>query len=482
MKMKKIKYIFAMLALVMAVGSCDKYLQEAAAPLDRPGGDDFYDTPEKVKSGVLGLLNQLYSIYDRVQQPQVYLNVSDDGQFNENEDALGNFSLTRTGAPQDIWARNFTLVSRANIMIASIERGFPDYDSDPLIARFMGDARAMRAWAYMNLVVGFGDLPKMTEQLTDFEEAVSISRSPASEIWDEIIIPDLEYARDHCYTRSQIEELNEIGMFTKGAARLYLAEAYLFSGMNSQAEAEAEAVISSGEYTWVDSFEDLFGGTDNHSASIFEIQFKYPDQINQYIRFLPFSLQQAAGFNLPQTITRPTQHLVDTMLATGEDAVRYFATCDTGMFDVIDSVYVRTNYWRKYHDETQKGTDITNGWNVNLLRLADAYHLAAEAEVQQGKIADAFTHLNMTRGRAQVTLYDPAGVTQDEALGMYLHERRMEFAGEFKRWRDLRRTGTALEHIGAHLGREIESFRLIWPIPESEIALNPDGMIQNPGY
>ena len=58
----------------------------------------------------------------------------------------------------------------------------------------------------------------------------------------------------------------------------------------------------------------------------------------------------------------------------------------------------------------------------------------------------------------------------------------MEFAGEFKRWRDLRRTGTALDYIGAHLGREIEAFRLIWPIPESEIALNPDGMIQNPGY
>ena len=67
-------------------------------------------------------------------------------------------------------------------------------------------------------------------------------------------------------------------------------------------------------------------------------------------------------------------------------------------------------------------------------------------------------------------------------MDLYLHERRMEFAGEYRRFSDLKRTGKALEVMGDYLGRTIEEYRLVFPIPEGEIALNPDGMIQNPGY
>lgn len=480
--MKNIKYIIGLILMVFALGACEDYLKEAALPIDRPGGDDFYDTPEKVKSGVIGCMNQMYSIYDRTQQPKVYLNVTDDGKYNENEDALGNWSLQRNNSPENIWARNFTLVSRTNILIASIEKGFPDYINDSEIARYMGDAKMLRAWAYMNLVVCFGDLPKLTEQLNNFEESVDVSRRPADEIWTDIILPDLEFAAANCWKRSEIEARGELGMITQGAAKLYLAEAYLFRGMYEQAEAQAEGVISSGEYAWIDDYASLFGGNDNHSASIFELQHKYPDQINYYTRMLPFALQQASGMQLPQTITRPTDSLVFTMLESGED-VRYTATCDTGMFDNIDSVYVRCNYWKKYFDTSVQGTDMTSGWNVNFLRLADAYHLAAEAEVQQDKFSEAVVHLNMTRERAQVPLYDVADFTdKNTALDLYLHERRMEFAGEFKRWRDLKRTGKAIEVISAYLGRQVEEFRLVWPIPSSEIAINPEGMVQNPGY
>ncbi len=490
--MKSIKYILTIFFGVLVLVSCEEYLKDAAVPLDRPGGDDFYDTPEKVKAGVIGLMNQLYTVYERSDGahnvPIVFLNRSDDGMRDANEDAYGDWNLTRSNSPTGLWNNNFEMVSRCNILISSITKGFPDYDDDPVLARYMGDARALRGYAYMNLVFSFGDLPKLTEQLSDFEEAVTVTRSPASEIWSEIILPDLEYARTHCYTRSQIEELSELGMFTKAAARLYLAQAYLFNGRYAEAEAEAEAVIASGEYTWIDNFEDVFHGmdatvnNDNHSASILEIQHKYPDRPNYYVRWLPFALQQAAQMNLPTTATRPTDSLLFTMLESGED-VRYWVTGDTGMFDAVDSVYIRCNYWRKTHDANVKGTDMTGEFNLILLRLADAYHLAAEAEVQQGKYSEAVAHLNKTRERAGVPIYDVSQFTDaSTAMDLYLHERRMEFAGEFKRLPDLLRTGKCLERMSVHTGRQLESFRLVMPIPESEIALNPGGMIQNPGY
>ena len=90
--------------------------------------------------------------------------------------------------------------------------------------------------------------------------------------------------------------------------------------------------------------------------------------------------------------------------------------------------------------------------------------------------------------RANMQLYDPSGVSQSDALKMYLHERRMEFAGEAKRWRDLLRTNTVDEYINNYLENwhgaiePIDDFQKLYPIPQGEIDANPGGIQQNEGY
>ncbi|WP_262892305.1 RagB/SusD family nutrient uptake outer membrane protein [Parapedobacter defluvii] len=75
-----------------------------------------------------------------------------------------------------------------------------------------------------------------------------------------------------------------------------------------------------------------------------------------------------------------------------------------------------------------------------------------------------------------------------------LHERRVELAFENHRWTDLIRTGQALEVINAFGDRikeeqpflasdayVIDEHHLLFPIPQSEVDINPQ-IIQNPGY
>ena len=67
-------------------------------------------------------------------------------------------------------------------------------------------------------------------------------------------------------------------------------------------------------------------------------------------------------------------------------------------------------------------------------------------------------------------------------------ERRMELAFEGHRWFDLLRTGKAIEVMNAQTGGSgnnlnynLEPHRLLMPVPQNQIDLNPR-LTQNPGY
>ncbi|WP_243770770.1 RagB/SusD family nutrient uptake outer membrane protein [Mucilaginibacter rubeus] len=75
------------------------------------------------------------------------------------------------------------------------------------------------------------------------------------------------------------------------------------------------------------------------------------------------------------------------------------------------------------------------------------------------------------------------------------HERRVELAFENHRWNDLVRTGKAVDVMnafGAVLKTQVNYLtpdtynvianKLLYPIPQPEIDLNPGQMTQNPGY
>jgi len=86
-------------------------------------------------------------------------------------------------------------------------------------------------------------------------------------------------------------------------------------------------------------------------------------------------------------------------------------------------------------------------------------------------VLDAF---NAVRTRAG--LEEVGNVTTE----MLFEERRAEFAFENQRWFDLLRTGNVKEIMQVH-GKQFQDFSVLFPIPASEIAINPN-LTQNTGY
>ncbi|MBG6235576.1 hypothetical protein IWX76_002144 [Pedobacter sp. CAN_A7] len=158
-------------------------------------------------------------------------------------------------------------------------------------------------------------------------------------------------------------------------------------------------------------------------------------------------------------------------------------------------------YWRKYFDPIAL-TSFTSGSNIHLIRYAEVLLNYAEAKQAMGQM-DATVWNNTIR-----LLRQRAGFTVTEALNfpasadmttIIRRERRAELAMEGLRTDDIRRWKIAESVLngyahGAKFGdaaidngyirvqrRTFGAKDYLWPIPSSEIGLNPN-LTQNPGY
>lgn len=120
-------------------------------------------------------------------------------------------------------------------------------------------------------------------------------------------------------------------------------------------------------------------------------------------------------------------------------------------------------------------------------RLGETYLIAAEAYLKAGQPATGLARLNEVRRRAGVANATVAQFTIDYILD----ERGRELLGEYKRWFDLKRTGTLIARASQYNytikaanfnGNDGEN-KILRPIPQSALDLNPNkDFPQNPGY
>ena len=118
-------------------------------------------------------------------------------------------------------------------------------------------------------------------------------------------------------------------------------------------------------------------------------------------------------------------------------------------------------------------------------RYADVLLMYAEAlnQVNSGPNATAYSMINSVRSRAGLPALTPGLSQGDFALALE-RERRSELAFEGHRWFDLLRTGRALTVMNNHFRGSVtvQAFRLLYPLPQTAVSVNPDRIKQNPGY
>ena len=145
---------------------------------------------------------------------------------------------------------------------------------------------------------------------------------------------------------------------------------------------------------------------------------------------------------------------------------------------------------KKFKDSTRPTfNEAQSARDAFVMRLAEMYMIAAEAEFNIGKLDSAAYYVNVIRTRAALPgrVANMQVLPSQITLDFLLDERAREFAGEQLRWFDLKRTGKLLDRVKAmnpDAAGFIQAFHSVRPIPQAQIdaVTNKDEFKQNPGY
>ncbi|UEG54154.1 RagB/SusD family nutrient uptake outer membrane protein [Mucilaginibacter daejeonensis] len=152
----------------------------------------------------------------------------------------------------------------------------------------------------------------------------------------------------------------------------------------------------------------------------------------------------------------------------------------------------------KFIDLTRTDVNAQPGFNdIMVIRLAEMYLIAAEAEFQLGNFGAAATQLNVLRTRAAIkvpvdrtaAMQTTAAEVQAGGINFILDERARELCGEHLRWYDLKRTLNG-DQFAARIKAanpditDVQPYHRLRPVPQVEINALTNGAEfgQNPGY
>jgi len=504
--MKKIAMASALLTLI-AVTSCNKDFIDLK-PKSSYTDEAFYKTEAQFKAAVVAayaplrdvLVNDYFTSEMHSDNTGYQPILSNRGTGYVDRENISDFTNTSTNAyTAAAWHHSYTGISRCNIIIGKLPAAdIPEASKTNLD----GQVKFLRALNYFKLVRLYGPLPLLVTEVAKTSDAF-IPRSSVEDVYARIIAD----AKD-AINELPAPKFPQTGVATKGAATMLLAEVYATQKKWSDAEILLKDLLTMG-YSLYANYDDVFlPANKNGKESIFEIQFlggtvtgSTPNPLS--FHFIPRSTNTKllTGITINNTSTggwnTPTQNLIDDFEPNDKRldasigiAEGTYNASDYFTYSAVKSIigYIPTPgkvgvpYIKKYlHSPLPNTTGSSD--NFPVYRYADALLLLAEVlNEQPGKSPEALTYLNMVRDRAfganvsTITTADPVALRE-----IIYHERRVELAFENHRWEDLLRTGRAISVLNA-FGITIDNHNLLFPVPNSEIGVNPQLLPQNPGY
>ena len=484
--MKNIAYL---LITTLLLTSCEKVLIEKPKAL---AVETFYNTAGEVEAAVNAAYAQLRAPNGISGQLGAQLEAYTDYSYGRGSyQILSDFQgLNSTNIPRtdDAWRLFYLGIRNANLVIQQAPKGASISPAD--VARFVAEAKFLRAYNYFWLVRNWGGVPIRTEAtLTE----PNVKRATVEEVYT-LILADLKEAETVLPEKGA-----QLGRATKWAAKAALAEIYFYRNQFADARDKANEIIQSKAFSLVPvtvaaDFEKIFGPTVVTTT--------------EEIWYLKMIRQAGQG----QYLAMFAHHPGSRLHGPGGFFAHYTDSQANLFYKNWPAADLRKSYnwypWniglgansllcKKYADPLAPVADGA-GNDFPVYRYADILLLYAEAvsRAGSGPTAVALDALNQVHRRAYGKATATPDATIDFKLADYtatsfadlvIQERGYETQYEGKRWLDLKRPGVSelKARIKAATGKDLADKHLFWPIPVGELnfntALNP-AKDQNPGY
>lgn len=374
---------------------------------------------------------------------------------------------------------DYSIISNINYLLEPIDGA--NFDSQAK-ANIKGQALFLRAFAYLDLVEYFGNVPMHLSAVRSLKGAAEPLMS-ADSVYSQIIADATEATRLLPDKATQ-----EPGRATSGAAHMLLANVYINQKQWAKAQEELSQVTG---YELMENYADVFDPNHkNNAESVFEVQYKQGNEgLNSYF-FYTFMAQPITAEEVTAITGIPeVARIVEGYNIPTPDIINAYEDGDlrkAASIGVLKAHGVAYPYIKKYCHPHELSGNTNDNWPV--YRYSEALLFMAEALNEQGRTADAAKYIDQVRLRAG--LANTTATTQADMRVAIEHERRVELAFENKRWLDLVRSGkaeTTMKAFGVQVkahpenyyfpegyGPAPQSFTTIslrFPLPASEAAL-----------
>lgn len=352
-----------------------------------------------------------------------------------------------------IWQDMYTLIKECDLLLETAQNSTTLTESDKV--QYAGEAHFLKAFAYYQLVRWFGEVPayKDSEQKEDILGSAVIGRNAISDIYNQVIIPNLQAAAEKLPGQGRLGNAGANSTPTKWAAKTCLAEVYLTmagwplkqTDKYTLAKETAKEVIESGKYSLLPRYEDLWkeATCGDDTEHILALNHTIVGSSNYGISYMAMEENAGAWSDYLADSCFYERYPEDTRKAF--NFVTKFGEGKRAKdFKVSEMRSPAINKYRDYGGIEPLSAQ-TSGITP-IYRYADVLLIYAEAQNKADKGPDALAYqcINQIRNRAGGTEL-AAGLNEADFDKAVFDERGWEFFAEFKRWFQLVRTEKVYE-------------------------------------
>ena len=535
--------ILFLLAGTMAVSSCNKFLN--TQPQTFIPESNFFQTADELNAALTGVYQMLASDNLYGQNIWYLVGAGTDESFYDRSAVtVGTQVYNYNSSASNIgsfWADLYTGINRANLVLDNINKPVMDSGARGVVR---GEALFLRSYYYFLLVSNWGDVPMPLHASTS-PDSISFPKTPSKAIYSQIIsdmttadslVESISYwGFPGRVSKTAVEGiLARVCLFRAGYPFTDSSAYYFGQSLNW-----SNKVINSGLHSLNPSYSQIFINQCENlydiKESMWEVEFNGNGIGSPYSTYgyvgcsngiACNDLTVGYSYGFINTTAKLFNAYAGSTLLTSPDTRRDWAiapfsyksyTDATGNIDStkmiawpITSVYNRNcGKWRRSYETSTPKSKNNTPINFPLLRYADVLLMYAEAanEVNQGPTPAAYNAINQVRRRAYGFPVNIANATSDLPSNLsYLafqqavyNERMLELCFEGLRRNDLIRWGIfvptmkalasqitssapAAFQYAAIAGNNVQQKHVLFPIPISEMSLNPAIGSQNYGW
>lgn len=462
----KTKILIALM-LSMSLGSCKKFLDEK--PVSNLIEQNYYRNTDEVETGVIACYDGLQKVYDiefklteiKADNTSGVSLEGDWGAIKFFRDGSSNFFLL------DFWQRSFNTIARCNLVLKYLDRV-----TDPVKQKyFEGEVKFIRSLMYFNLVRLYGDVPLLTASI-NFDDFEKFKRINKTEVYNQIK-KDLLTSVDYCPASWPT---NQVARVTKGASQALLAKVYLTLKEYDLAKAQLMPLLGA-------NYKGNTYQLNPSYAAVFNTASEMSKEIVFAVRYKASANGEGNSFSYEYSNNGDARNV--------KASVPYQALFEASDVRKASTFNAVNGLCTKFLDPTAPQRDAGNDFPV--IRFADVLLMYAEVSNELSAVPgdEVLKPLNEVRARANASVYTETILGgKEKARELIFKERKLEFGFENQRWYDLVRMdqNTTISILKAYLTEtgnpsiNVPAYRLLFPIPQTEIDLSKGNLIQNPGF